>query len=163
MRCGTLSLVIPVGVAVGLALCTAGANADTKAASVTTPNDVNIVDGKLNQSLSGRAGDAAAGRKWFVGRKLGNCLACHVNSDTATQQFHGEVGPPMDGVADRYSEPELRAIIVNSKAVFGDHTLMPAFYRTRGLNRVGKKFVGKTILSAQQVEDVLAYLRTLKE
>ncbi|MEL6479950.1 MAG: c-type cytochrome, partial [Pseudomonadota bacterium] len=72
-------------------------------------------------------------------------------------------GPPLDGVADRWSEAELRAIIVNSKAVFGDHTIMPAFYRTTGFNRTLEKFAGKTILSAQQVEDVVAYLKTLKE
>lgn len=132
-------------------------------AETITPGDAKIIDGKLSKSLTGKPGDAAAGKKWFVGRKLGNCLACHVNKDTMDQQFHGEVGPAMDGVAGRYSEAELRAILVNSKAVFGDQTLMPGFYREAGLNRVGKKFKGKTILSAQQIEDVLAYLRTLKE
>ena len=133
------------------------------AAETVAPQDVKIKDGVLATPLTGAKGDAANGKKWFVNRKLGNCLACHVNKDTSKEQFHGEVGPPMDGVADRYKPEELRAIIVNSKAVFGDQTLMPAFYRTSGLNRVHKKFDGKTILSAQQVEDVLAYLLTLKE
>jgi sulfur-oxidizing protein SoxX len=68
----------------------------------------------------------------------------------------------MDGVGDRYTEAQLRAIVVNSKAVFGDQTIMPAFYRTEGFNRVAKKFEGKPILNAQQVEDIVAYLRTLK-
>ncbi len=132
-------------------------------AEAVKPAAVKINDGELAQSLTGKKGDPAAGKKAFVGRKLGNCLACHVNKDTSDQQFHGEVGPPLDGVAERHEPAALRAIIVDSKAVFGDQTLMPAFYREAGLNRVGKKFKGKTILSAQQVEDVLAYLLTLKE
>ena len=131
-------------------------------AEVVAPGDVKITDGKLAQSLTGKPGDPEAGKKALVGRRLGNCLACHVNKDTSKEQFHGEVGPPLDGVAERYDEAQLRAIVINSKAVFGDQTLMPGFYREAGLNRVAKKFVGKTILSAQQVEDVVAYLKTLK-
>ncbi len=64
-------------------------------AEVVAPGAVKITDGKLDTSLTGKPGDAAAGKKWFVGRKLGNCLACHVNKDTASEQFHGEVGPAM--------------------------------------------------------------------
>ena len=90
-------------------------------------------------------------------------MACHANSDLEDQPFHGEVGPSLDGVGDRWSAGELRAILVNSKAVFGDGTIMPAFYRDSGFNRPAEKFVGKTILTGQQVEDVIAYLLTLKE
>ncbi|MEM7496640.1 MAG: sulfur oxidation c-type cytochrome SoxX [Pseudomonadota bacterium] len=130
----------------------------------TAPTDVKITDGMVAAPLTAEPGDAERGRETFAGRKLGNCLACHENADMMDeQQFHGEVGPPLDGVADRWSEAELRAIVINSKAVFGDHTIMPAFYRTTGFNRPLDKFEGKTILSAQQVEDVVAYLKTLKE
>lgn len=135
----------------------------TVSAEPVKPEAVKITDGILSTSLTGKPGDPAAGKKTFVGRKLGNCLACHTNKDASKQQFHGEVGPTLDGVADRHEPAALRAIIVNSKVVFGDQTLMPGFYRKAGLNRVGKKFKGKTILSPQQVEDVLAYLLTLKE
>lgn len=134
-----------------------------QASDPIAPDKVKITDGQFDKSLTGKKGDPAAGRKWFVGRKLGNCLACHVNKNTSDEQFHGEVGPPMDGVGDRYDAAQLRAIVINSKAVFGDQTLMPGFYRVSGLNRVHDKFAGKTILSAQQVEDVVAYLMTLKE
>jgi len=127
------------------------------------PGAVQFKDNAVNASLTGKKGDAKAGRKWFVGRRLGNCLACHVNKETSEQQFHGEVAPPLDGVASRYSEAQLRAIVSNPKKVFGPESLMPAFYRADGYNRVAKKFEGKTILSAQQVEDVIAYLKTLKE
>jgi sulfur-oxidizing protein SoxX len=135
----------------------------SEASEPIAPDNVTIQDGELAESLTGKKGDPAAGRKWFVGRKLGNCLACHVNKETSDEQFHGEVGPPLDGIADRYDEAQLRAIVTNSKAVFGDQTLMPGFYRVSGMNRVADKFAGKTILSAQQVEDVVAYLMTLKE
>jgi sulfur-oxidizing protein SoxX len=135
----------------------------SEASEPIAPDKVAIQDGELAQPLTGKKGDPAAGRKWFVGRKLGNCLACHINKETSDEQFHGEVGPPLDGVADRYDEAQLRAIVTNSKAVFGDQTLMPGFYRVSGMNRVADKFAGKTILSAQQVEDIVAYLMTLKE
>ena len=132
-------------------------------ASAEEVKKVDIVDGAVEASLTGKPGDAVAGAGVFKGRKAGNCLACHANKDMSNEQFHGETGPIMDGVADRYSEAQLRAIVVNSKEVFGDHTLMPAFYEVDRLNRVAKKFEGKTVLSAQQVEDVVAYLLTLKE
>ena len=114
---------------------------------------------------SADAGDSVVdkGKAVAFDRKLGNCLACHANSDQSEQLFHGEVGPPLDGVADRWSEPELRAIVVNSKVPFGDGTIMPSFYRTKNGARTMEKFQGKTILSAEQVEDVVAYLLTLKE
>ena len=138
------------------------------AASVTAvaevaPGDVKIEDGTVSQSLTGQPGDPAMGREWAAGRKLGNCLACHANSDLKNEQFHGEVGPVLDGVGDRWDAGQLRAILVNSKTVFGDATIMPAFYRESGFFRPAEKFAGKTILTAQQVEDVIAYLLTLKE
>ncbi|GHB23173.1 sulfur oxidation c-type cytochrome SoxX [Pseudovibrio japonicus] len=132
-------------------------------AGVIAPGDVQFVEATVPVSLTGAAGDPAKGREWFANRKLGNCLACHANDDLSKEQFHGEIGPYLDGVGDTYTPAELRAIIVNSKEVFGDGTIMPAFYKSEGLNRVAKKFAGKTILSAEQVEDIVAYLVTLKE
>lgn len=131
-------------------------------AGEVAPGDVSFEDGVVNASLTGVAGDAANGRKVFMNRKQGNCLACHVNEDMSEQSFHGEVGPALDGVADRWSEAELRGIVTNSRMMF-DGTIMPAFYVNAGYNRPLEKFDGKSILSAQQVEDVVAYLLTLKE
>ena len=145
-----------------LAVATTVAIATGASAGVIAPTDVHIDDGAVTQSLTGASGDPVKGKQWFVGRKLGNCLACHQNSDATAEGFHGEVGPALDGVADRWSEAELRAIVVNSKAVF-DGTIMPAFYRDAGFNRTAEAFEGMTILDAQQVEDVVAYLFTLKE
>ncbi len=132
------------------------------AAAEMAPADIKHEDGAVAASLTGAPGDAAKGKEWFVGRKLGNCLACHENSDTDKEQFHGEVGPPLDGVADRWNEAELRGIVTNAKMMF-DETIMPAFYKDAGYTRIRDEFDGKTILTAQQVEDIVAYLLTLKE
>ena len=120
-----------------------------------------IVGGEsIAKSLTGKPGDPTAGRKAAIGTKLGNCLACHVMP--VTEPFQGEVGPDLNGVGSRYSEGELRLRVVDPKILNPD-TIMPAFYRNSGLHRVMKKFQGKTILTAQQVEDIVAYLTTLKE
>ncbi|MGB0506058.1 MAG: sulfur oxidation c-type cytochrome SoxX [Pikeienuella sp.] len=144
--------------------CAAGiaAMAGAALADSTPPGEVQFVDGAVAASLTNIAGDAAAGRNWFADRKLGNCLACHENSDRSDQSFHGEVGPSLDGAGSRWTEAELRGIVTNAKETF-EGTIMPAFYRDSGYTRTLKKFDGKTILSAQQVEDVIAYLSTLKE
>lgn len=127
------------------------------------PEAVKFTDMTVSQSLTGKPGDAAAGAKVFVDRKLGNCLACHEVSALKKELFHGNVGPSLDGVADRWKPAELRAIVTDSKQVFGPETVMPGFYSLNvGIN-VRKDLVGKTILTAQQVEDVVAYLETLKE
>jgi len=112
--------------------------------------------------LTGKLGDADKGRETFVNRKLGNCLGCHGVSELEAEPFHGEVGPPLDGVADRYEEGEIRLQVVNAKVANPD-TIMPGFYVTDGLHRVAPDFVGKTILTAEQVEDIVAYLMTLTE
>lgn len=145
------------GMVLAAALAPGIANADAVA-----PGDVKFDDGAVAVSLTGVAGDPAKGKDWFVGRKLGNCLACHENSDASGESFHGEVGPLLDGVGDRWSEAELRGIVANSKMMF-DGTIMPAFYKDAGYTRPHEDFAGKTILTAQQIEDVVAYLKTLKE
>lgn len=130
-------------------------------AEVVAPTNVMFEDGAVSKSLTGTPGDAAAGAKAFSNRKQGNCLACHANTDMADQPFHGEVGPSLDGVATRWTEAELRGIVANSKKTF-EGTIMPAFYITEGYNRPLEKFEGKSVLTAQQVEDIVAYLMTLK-
>jgi sulfur-oxidizing protein SoxX len=145
------------GVAAVAAFCVSAAVAED-----VKPMEVSFSDGMVGTSLTGQPGDAANGRVVFANRKQGNCLACHVNADLSEESFHGEVGPAMDGVAGRWSEPELRAIVANSKKVF-EGTIMPAFYIDSGYERPLDDFAGKSILTAQQVEDVVAYLMTLKE
>ena len=101
--------------------------------SEVAPSDV-VADeyGAVTASLTGVAGDPASGRKVFMNRKQGNCLACHVNSEMSEQTFHGAVGPVLDGVADRWTAAELRGMLVNSKKVF-EGTIMPSFYNDLSL------------------------------
>ncbi len=76
-----------------------------------------VVDNSIPKSLTDAAGDAEQGRKTVINRKQGNCLACHAMSSLDNQPFHGEVGPSLDGVSERYSDGELRLILVDSKKV----------------------------------------------
>lgn len=146
-----------IGYGISLIMC-----ASVAIAADVTPQKVAFSDGAVLDSLTGSAGDAVNGRKVFANRKQGNCLACHMNADLDEQSFHGEVGPPLDGVADRWTAAELRGIVSNAKMMF-EGTIMPAFYIDAGYTRPLEKFEGKSILTAQQVEDVVAYLLTLKE
>jgi len=120
-----------------------------------------VVDNGVAKSLTGKPGDPEKGVKTFTNRRLGNCLACHQVTALASQPFHGEIGPSLDGVADRYTEAQLRMQVINAKVINPD-TIMPAFYRTDGFHRVLDKFKDKPILTAEEVEDVVAYLKTLK-
>jgi len=132
-----------------------GVTAQAGTASYEVVDDVSIP-----KSLTGEPGDAVRGREVAIDRKKGNCLACH-KLPVPEQPFHGETGPDLAGIGGARSEGELRLRVVNPKVLNPD-TMMPAFYRTEGLHRVMKDFDGKTILSAQEVEDVVAYLMTLK-
>ncbi len=127
------------------------------------PGEVPFTDDGVTVSLTGMPGNAEAGASVFKDRKLGNCLACHANQAMSKELFHGDVGPALDGVADRWSEAELRAIVTDSKKGLSEDTVMPGFYSLNLGAHVADDFKDKTILSAQQVEDVVAYLSTLKE
>ena len=146
-----------------LAAMTAIALSTASYASEVAPDAVAFTDDGVTMSLTGVAGDAAAGAKVFTDKSQGNCLACHVNAAMPKEQFPGNVGPALDGVASRWDEPQLRAIIVDSKKALSDETVMPGFYSLNVGAHVAEEYVGKTILTAQQVEDVVAYLVTLKE
>ena len=122
-------------------------------------HDYTIVNDTIPVSLTGVAGDPAKGKKLAINKKKGNCLACHA-MPIPEQQFHGEVGPDLSEVGSRLNDAELRMRLVNSKVLNPD-TIMPAFHKV-SLNRVLKKFKGKTILKAQEIEDIIAYISTLK-
>lgn len=119
-----------------------------------------IVNDTIPQSLTGVPGDAAAGKKAAVTQTKGNCLACH-EMPIPEEQFHGKTGPSLMGIGSRQNAAELRMRLVDPKVINPD-TMMPAFYKTEGLHRVMKKFEGQTILTAQEVEDIVAYLLTVK-
>lgn len=129
----------------------------------TAPEDVKFEDMAVNESLTGQPGNPEEGAKVFSDRKAGNCLACHANKEKSKELFHGTVGPSLDGVASRYEPAQLRAIVANAKMIFTEDTVMPGFYSLKVGANVAKDRQGQTILTAQQVEDVVAYLATLKD
>ncbi|PRX31913.1 sulfur-oxidizing protein SoxX [Meinhardsimonia xiamenensis] len=125
--------------------------------------------GAVAQSLTGVPGNPEEGAKVMTTRGLGNCIACHEVTALSEYPFHGNVGPSLDGVADRWTEAELRGIVADAKKTFPD-TVMISFYKDRGFIRPGIGFTGKPaeeplepLLTAQQIEDVVAFLMTLKE
>lgn len=141
----------------------------TPAVPETLPGEVAFSDGKIDASLTGAPGDPQNGIKVMTTASLGNCVACHTVGALPDVQFPGNIAPPLDGVATRWTEGELRGIVANAKMTF-DGSFMPAFYKTEGFVRPGDGYTGKApegalppILTSQQIEDVVAYLLTLKD
>ena len=137
-------------------------------AADVAPSAVVFEDGAVSDSLSGMAGNPDEGRT-IMNKGAGNCIACHQVTALEDLPFHGEVGPSLDGAADRWSEAELRGIVTNAKEMFPE-SVMPSFYKTEGFIRPGNAYTGKAaegaldpLLTAQQIEDVVSFLLTLKE
>lgn len=125
-----------------------------KIASFTISGDT------IKSPLDGLTGDAARGRTLAFDPERGNCTICHpVPGGDARVQ--GTVGPPLAGVATRLDESQLRMRLVDGTKL-NPETIMPPYHRIDGLNRVGREFAGKPILDAQQIEDIVAFLVTLK-
>ena len=120
-----------------------------------------IVRDAIPGSLTGQPGDAARGRAIVANRSVGLCLLCH-SGPIAEERFQGDLAPSLAGAGTRWSAGQLRLRIVDGSRLNAD-TIMPPYYRTTGLQRVARSFEGKTILTAAQVEDVVAYLVTLKD
>lgn len=127
--------------------------------------------GAIAESLTGVAGDPVKGAEVYGSKSIGNCVACHLVTELEEKYpFPGEVGPSLDGAGSRWTEAELRGIVANAKIMF-EGTIMPAFYKKSGYIRPGKAYTGKaaapeelsTLLTAQQIEDVVAFLMTLKD
>ncbi len=115
----------------------------------------------IDEALCGLKGNPARGRALAIDPHGGNCIACH-HLPVPEESFHGTIGPPLDKVASRYTEGQLRLRVVDEQQV-NPFTIMPGFYRDPRLaNRVADAYWGKTFLTAQQVEDIVAWLVTLK-
>ena len=113
------------------------------------------------ESLTGAKGDPARGRAIVGNRQVGLCLLCH-GGPFPEERFQGELAPDLKGAGARWSEGQLRLRIVDSSRI-NPASIMPAYHRTDGLTRVAPAFRGKPILTAEQIEDVVAYLTTLKD
>jgi sulfur-oxidizing protein SoxX len=111
-------------------------------------------------SLTGAKGDPARGRAVVANRQLGLCLLCH-SGPFPEERFQGNLAPDLTAVGARFSEGQIRQRIVDPTKV-NPQSIMPAYYKSEGLARVAPAYRGKTILNAEQIEDVVAYLSGLK-
>lgn len=128
--------------------------------SLIAPVDAQVLvrDSQV-ESLTASAGDPVRGRAIVASRQTGLCLLCH-SGPFPDERFQGNLAPDLGVSAAKLSAGQLRAQIVDPSR-FDPDTIMPAYYRTENLNRVAPKFVGQTILSAQEIEDVVSYLVSL--
>lgn len=120
-----------------------------------------VVGDAIPAPLAGLAGDAARGRAIVAQRQVGMCLLCHPGP-FPEERHQGTLAPDLAGAGTRWSEGQLRLRVVDSKQV-NPATLMPSYHRVDGLARVGAAWIGRPVLTAQQVEDVVALLRTLRD
>jgi sulfur-oxidizing protein SoxX len=119
-----------------------------------------VVGDAIPEPLTASIGDATRGRAIVASRQSGLCLLCH-QGPIPEDRFQGDLAPDLAGAGARWSEGQLRLRIVDARRL-NPQSIMPAYYRSTGLQRVAPALQGQTMLNAQQVEDVVAYLLTLK-
>lgn len=120
----------------------------------------NVAGDGIAESLTGAPGDAARGRALVLARTT-TCILCHSGPFPETR-FQGDLAPDLSGAGNRWTVSQLRLRLVDA-ARFNPKTIMPSYYRTDHLVRVGRNFVGKPILSAAEIEDIVAFLATLRD
>ena len=133
---------------------------DLAAALLAATVAVAAADDSIPDSLTGARGDPVRGRALVAERQVGLCLLCH-SGPFREQSFQGDLGPDLRGVGSRLSEGQIRLRMIDASRV-NPATIMPPYFRTEGLARVAPAFQGRTVLSAEQIEDVVAFLPTLK-
>jgi sulfur-oxidizing protein SoxX len=120
-----------------------------------------VVGDAIPAPLTGVAGDPARGRVIVTSRQRGLCLLCH-SGPFPEERFQGDLAPSLAGVGSRLSEGQLRLRLVDSRKL-DPGTIMPSYYQTDGLNRVGSAWRDRPVLSAEEIEDVVAFLATLRD
>ena len=129
--------------------------------SVLAGAALNVVNQALPQPLTAVAGDATRGRAIVANRQVGLCLLCHTGP-IPEERFQGNLAPDLGGTGKRWSAGQLRLRMVDARTL-NPQTIMPSYHRTDGLNRVAPAFAAAPMLTGQQVEDVVAYLLTLRD
>ena len=120
-----------------------------------------IVGDAIPDSLTGQKGDPARGRMIVLNRNVGLCLLCH-SGPFPEERFQGNMAPDLKGAGTRWSEGQLRLRLVDARKL-NPATIMPPYYVVNGMTRVAATLRGKPILTAEQIEDVVAFLATLRE
>lgn len=152
-KLGMTKLALAVMICLGLSVLWPAAAAD--------PGSVRIIAGGVAEPLTSEPGDAVRGRSIVTDRRKGLCLLCH-SGPFAEERFQGDLAPSLAGAGSRNDAAQLRARMVDSRQI-APGSLMPPYFSMSGLNLVAPSYAGKTILSAQEIEDVVAFLLTLKE
>lgn len=122
--------------------------------------ELKVVDDAIPEPLTATPGDPGRGREIVASRQTGLCLLCHTGP-FPEDRFQGNLAPDLAGAGSRWSAGQLRLRIADARQL-NPQTIMPAYHRSSGLQRVGPAWRCKNLLTAQQVEDVVAYLETLK-
>lgn len=135
--------------------CALAGPASAQVASYTVTGDA------IAAPLDGHVGEAARGEAIVKNRETANCLICHAIPDPR-ERFMGDVGPPLAGVALRLTAGQMRLRLVDPTRV-NPRAVMPAYHRVDGLAHVDARHAGRPVLTAREIEDVVAYLATLKE
>jgi L-cysteine S-thiosulfotransferase len=130
------------------------------ASSADVLQSYKVVGDGIPDSLTGLPGDAARGRALVLDR-ASTCILCHSGPFPETR-FQGDLAPSLAGAGSRWTESQLRLRLVDASRL-NPETIMPSYYRVDGLQRVGRNWQGKPILSAEQIEDIVAYLVSLRE
>ena len=138
-----------------------GALTATAATASETLKPFAVVDDAIPAPLAGAKGDPARGRAIVGSRPVGLCLLCHPGP-FPEERMQGTIGPDLNGAGARWSEGQLRLRVVDARRL-NPETIMPPFYRVDGLERVPAAVRGKPLLTAEQIEDVVAFLATLRE
>lgn len=143
------------------AIATAGVTPVLSESPQQPVGDTVVTDDAIVEPLTATAGDPARGRRIVLDRETGNCLICHKVPETA-EPFQGDLGPDLSGIGGRLTAGQIRLRLVDGSRL-NPQTLMPPYHRVDGLNRVAARHQGKPVLTAQDIEDVVAYLGTLTQ
>ena len=133
----------------------------TGRASLAQDAEKGVVTGEIPRPLNLLAGDPARGRAIVTDRRKGLCLLCH-SGPFPEERFQGTLAPTLAGTGKRLSEGAIRLRIADGRKI-NPQTLMPPYHSTEGLMQVGQNWREKTLFSMQEVEDVVAFLKTLQE
>lgn len=155
----------PLALGLAFAPLAQAAPPDPKPPLTSRPAPYLVAGDGIEQPLDGLIGDPTRGREIVSRREIGMCVLCHrapVGDERANARQHGELAGDLAGAGRRWSAAQLRLRVVDARRIHPG-SLMPAFHRTEGLTRVADGWLHRPILTAQQVEDVVAYLQTLKD